>query len=111
MGSGQLLSQQTETGDAASNPFAIPADGPIPLNLTMKELSILPVRFLDDVSGWKWTVFVHPEDVEGIVAKWRACLATGETFEYETRVRRADGEYRWMFHRKVPLRDERGNID
>jgi PAS domain S-box-containing protein len=65
---------------------------------------------LDQVTGWNWTAFVHPEDVEGIVAKWRACLATGEIFEYETRVRRADGEYRWMFHRKVPLRDANGNI-
>src|SRR5271155_5506648 len=65
---------------------------------------------LEQVSGWNWTAFIHPEDVEGIVAKWRACLASGEVFEYETRVRRADGEYRWMFHRKVPLRDERGKI-
>jgi PAS domain S-box-containing protein len=65
---------------------------------------------LDKVTGWNWTAFVHHEDVEGIVAKWRACLATGETFEYETRVRRADGEYRWMFHRKVPLRDANGDI-
>ena len=44
---------------------------------------------LDKVTGWNWTAFVHPEDVEGIVAKWRACLATGEVFEYETRVRSA----------------------
>src|SRR6266481_5924429 len=65
---------------------------------------------LDKVTGWNWTAAVHPEDVEGIVAKWRACLATGEIFEYETRVRRANGEYRWMFHRKVPLRDANGNI-
>jgi formate hydrogenlyase transcriptional activator len=65
---------------------------------------------LDKVIGWNWTAFVHPEDVEGILAKWRACLATGETFEYETRVRSAKGEYRWMFHRKVPLRDANGNI-
>ena len=65
---------------------------------------------LDKVTGWNWTAFIHPEDVEGIVAKWRACLATGAIFEYETRVRRADGEYRWMFHRKVPLRDANGNI-
>jgi PAS domain S-box-containing protein len=65
---------------------------------------------LDKVTGWNWTSFVHPEDVEGIVAKWRACLATGEVFEYETRVRSANGEYRWMFHRKVPLRDANGNI-
>src|SRR5258708_3268452 len=65
---------------------------------------------LDKVTGWNWTAVVHPEDVEGIVAKWRACLATGEIFEYETRVRSANGEYRWMFHRKVPLRDANGNI-
>src|SRR5882724_7053890 len=65
---------------------------------------------LDKVAGWNWTAYVHPEDVEGIVAKWRACLATGEIFEYETRVRRANGEYRWMFHRKVPLRDANSNV-
>ena len=65
---------------------------------------------LDKVAGWNWTAVVHPEDVEGIVAKWRACLATGEVFEYETRVRSANGEYRWMIHRKVPLRDASGNI-
>jgi PAS domain S-box-containing protein len=65
---------------------------------------------LDDVEGWKWTNSVHPDDVTGIVDKWRACLASGEIFEYETRVRRADGEYRWMLHRKFPLRDEHGKI-
>jgi len=65
---------------------------------------------LDKMAGWNWTGVIHPEDVDGIVAKWRACLATGEIFEYETRVRRANGEYRWMFHRKVPLRDANGNI-
>jgi len=65
---------------------------------------------LDKVAGWNWTAYVHPEDVEGIVARWRACLASGEIFEYETRVRSANGEYRWMFHRKEPLRDANGNI-
>ena len=65
---------------------------------------------LNKVAGWSWTAFIHPEDLDGIVARWRACLATGETFEYETRVRKANGEYRWMFHQKVPLRDAHGNI-
>ena len=65
---------------------------------------------LDKVAGWNWTAFIHPEDLDGILAEWRASLASGEIFRYETRVRRSDGEYRWMFHRKVPLRDERGNI-
>src|SRR3984957_1184079 len=65
---------------------------------------------LDDVTGWNWTAYIHPEDVEGIVSRWRACLLSGENFEDETRVRRANGEYRWMFHRKVPLRDANGDI-
>jgi PAS domain S-box-containing protein len=65
---------------------------------------------LDEVAGWNWTAVVHAEDVEGILTRWRACLVTGEIFEYETRVRGANGEYRWMFHRKVPLRDANGNI-
>jgi PAS domain S-box-containing protein len=65
---------------------------------------------LDRVTGWNWTEFIHPQDLEGILTKWRACLATGAVFEHETRVLRANGEYRWMFHRKVPLRDANGNI-
>jgi PAS domain S-box-containing protein len=65
---------------------------------------------LDELVGWKWAALVHPEDVDGILTKWRACLAIGEIFEYEARIRRANGDYRWMFHRKVPLRDTNGNI-
>src|SRR6202142_2762446 len=59
---------------------------------------------LDRVTGWNWTDFIHAEDLDGIVAKWRASLATGEIFELETCVRRAGGEFRWMFTSKVPLR-------
>jgi PAS domain S-box-containing protein len=65
---------------------------------------------LEDLSGWKWTAAIHPEDVAAMVERWRAALATGEPYEHEARVRRADGEYRCMVHREVPLRDERGNI-
>ena len=65
---------------------------------------------LEDVSGWRWTKAIHPEDVEGILQKWRASLASGEPFLHEARVRRADGEYRWMLHHKIALRDEHGKI-
>ena len=67
-------------------------------------------RPLEDLQGWKWTAVIHPDDVEGIVQKWRASLASGEPFLHETRVRRADGEYRWMLHHKVAARNEHGNI-
>src|SRR5271163_3764576 len=67
-------------------------------------------RPLEDLEDWKWTAFIHPEDVEGIVEKWRASLASGEPFLHEARVLRADGEYRWMLHHKVAGRDKIGQI-
>jgi PAS domain S-box-containing protein len=66
-------------------------------------------RPLEDLQGWKWTAFIHPEDVEGIVEKWRESLASGEPFLHEARVLRADGEYRWMLHHKVAVRRARRN--
>jgi PAS domain S-box-containing protein len=65
---------------------------------------------LQEVCGWRWTGAVHPEDVAGLLQKWHAALGSGEPFEAEARVRRADGEYRLLLHRKVPLRSERGAI-
>ena len=65
---------------------------------------------LEDLEGWKWTAAVHPDDVSALVAQWRACLASGEPFEFESRVRRADGAYRWMLHQKRPLRNASGEI-
>src|SRR6266567_8589500 len=53
---------------------------------------------------------VHPGDLSGVMEQWRADMAAGEPFEYEMRLRRADGEYRWFLVRTVPLRDEFGNI-
>jgi len=67
-------------------------------------------KSLEEVCGWKWTECVHPEDVATLVQKWHAALASGEPLEVESRVRRADGSYRAFLHRKVPLRDEHGNI-
>src|SRR5947209_3027429 len=64
----------------------------------------------EEVCGWRWTESIHPDDVDEIVQKWRAALASGEPLEVEARVRRADGSYRAFLHRKVPLRDEHGNI-
>ncbi|WP_353062588.1 PAS domain-containing protein [Tunturibacter psychrotolerans] len=65
---------------------------------------------LRNLLGWKWTSCIHPEDVESFVQRWRESIATGERFETAVRVRRADGVYRWMLHRKVPRRDVDGVV-
>jgi formate hydrogenlyase transcriptional activator len=67
-------------------------------------------RPLEELQGWKWTAVIHPDDLKGILRTWRASLVSGEPFLNETRVRRADGEFRWMLHHKIPLRDEKGKI-
>jgi PAS domain S-box-containing protein len=60
--------------------------------------------------GWKWISWIHPEDADSFVQRWRESIATGERFETAVRVRRADGAYRWMLHRKVPRRDVDGVV-
>src|SRR6266851_1255539 len=65
---------------------------------------------ITDLLGWRWTSAIHPEDVEALVSKWRAALESEEPLVAESRVRRADGEYRWFLHRKQPQRNEAGEI-
>lgn len=55
-------------------------------------------------------VIVHPDDVERVSAALRDSLANGETFSLNCRLRRSDGQYRWMSSRAEPLRDEAGHI-
>jgi PAS domain S-box-containing protein len=64
----------------------------------------------EDALGWNWEAVLHPDDRAKFVADWRAALHSGQPMESEVRVRRADGEYRCLLVRNVPLRDERGNI-
>ena len=65
---------------------------------------------LEDISGMAMDQCNSPEDVVDVAGKWRSSVATGRPFEAEARLRRADGEYRLMLLRKVPLRDEAGSI-
>src|SRR5712671_6947652 len=65
---------------------------------------------LDVINGWGWISKIHPDDVDAFVKEWRSSLWTGEPLEAEARVRRKDGVYRWMLHRKVPLRNDQGQV-
>jgi PAS domain S-box-containing protein len=67
-------------------------------------------RSIEDILGRGWGSVVHPDDLMRYVGDWQAAVATGEPMESEARVRRMDGDYRWLLIRNVPLRDELGNI-
>jgi PAS domain S-box-containing protein len=62
----------------------------------------------DILRGQGWAIAIHPDDLPRVEAAWRAHLSLGQPFEMEQRLRRADGEYRWFFIRRVPLRDDSG---
>lgn len=64
----------------------------------------------DNLEGNRWGAALHPDDLPMIEREWRTHIASGEPFDVEQRLRRADGEYRWHFVRRVPLRDETGNV-
>src|SRR5260370_32451235 len=61
---------------------------------------------LESLLGWKWTSYIHPEDVQAFVQKWRESIASGERFQGTAPIRPADGEYRWMLHHHLALRNE-----
>jgi PAS domain S-box-containing protein len=65
---------------------------------------------LEEGLGWGWTAAIHPEDLSRFEENWHAAVTTGQPLEAEARARRADGEYRWLLIRAVPLRDALGNI-
>jgi formate hydrogenlyase transcriptional activator len=52
----------------------------------------------------------HPEDSERLRDQRDAAISRRVPFEYERRVRRRDGQYRWFLVQYKPLLDERGEV-
>jgi formate hydrogenlyase transcriptional activator len=52
----------------------------------------------------------HPEDREHFLAERNKRFLEGEPHEFEARLLRHDGEFRWFLFRLTPLKDERGHI-
>jgi len=65
---------------------------------------------LDALEGGRWTNFIHPDDLEEHLRRWRKSIASGEPAVSQARVRKANGEYRWLLHHTEPLRDELGSV-
>ena len=56
------------------------------------------------------TSTIHPDDLPTVMERWSQHMVSGESYEGEMRLRRADGQYRWFLVRTVPLVDEQGKI-
>jgi len=65
---------------------------------------------LHDASGKGWLSAIHPEDVPQLMEYWHSLLGGREPGEFEARLRRSDGTFRWFLIRAVPVCDESGGV-
>jgi PAS domain S-box-containing protein len=61
--------------------------------------------------GESWNGMFHPDDQDRARATWQNCLKTGKPYEIECRLTAADGSYRWVLGRALPVRDDDGRIE
>lgn len=64
---------------------------------------------LEEACGSGWMASIHPDDGGALASYWQA-LESGEPGEFEARLRRFDGTFRWFLIRAVPERDESGRV-
>ena len=68
-------------------------------------------RTLEQESNDGWADAVHAEDRERCLQTYRWCLQNRQPFSIEYRLQRADGEYRWVLDRGVPLYSTGGEFN
>ena len=66
-------------------------------------------RTMEQELGNGWVKGVHPDDVDRCIATYSASFDARHRFRMEYRVRRADGEYRWVLDDGIP-RSEPGGV-
>jgi len=64
----------------------------------------------EEARGWGWEAAVHTEDLPRVMETWLEMVEKGKPWEFETRLRRQDGAFRWFLCRSDPLRDESGTV-
>ncbi|CAN5164940.1 hypothetical protein BH10PSE13_BH10PSE13_00630 [soil metagenome] len=60
--------------------------------------------------GDEWAQCLHPDDFDRTLAVWRQSVDTGEPYDLEYRLRRADGVYRWTLTRGIAMHDVDGHV-
>ena len=67
-------------------------------------------RSIEQEVGNGWTEGVHPDDYRVTVHTYERAFKAGQPFEMEYRLRRFDGEYRWILDFGKPRHDARGTF-
>jgi PAS domain S-box-containing protein len=61
-------------------------------------------RSLEELRNWGTNGTIHHEDLPHVAEVFTKSIASGVPYEFETRVRRFDGEYRWFDCHGIPVR-------
>jgi PAS domain S-box-containing protein len=67
-------------------------------------------RSLDELRLWGTSDTVHAEDLPRVAQIFARSITSGDPYDFEARLRRFDGIYRWFQVRGLPVRDENGPI-
>jgi PAS domain S-box-containing protein len=95
--------------DGIAGLFAILAPNGEPETVNCQLLNYFG-RSFEELKNWGTSDAVHPEDLPLVLELNGRGLASGLPFNFELRLRRLDGEYRWFETRVVPSRDDSGRI-
>lgn len=63
---------------------------------------------LDRLRLLDWSGFVHPDDLVHEQGRWAAAVEGQREYHHRYRLRRHDGEYRWVLSHVVPVKDRHG---
>lgn len=64
----------------------------------------------DGKVGWNWISLTHPDDVASTLQAWTYALSTGNPYQVEQRIRKADGQYATQLVLAKPVKDSQGKI-
>ncbi|HEY3135010.1 MAG TPA: PAS domain S-box protein [Blastocatellia bacterium] len=67
-------------------------------------------RSMQGEIGYGWAFNVHPDDLKRCLDAYTSALEARRSFEAEYRLRRVDGEYRWVLNNGVPRYTKEGEF-
>ncbi|GAB1538704.1 PAS domain S-box protein [Scytonema sp. NUACC21] len=72
--------------------------------------SVFTGQSFEELKGWGWLNAIHPGDRAHTTQVWLNSLANGTLYKVEYRLRRYNGEYRYMNVRAVPIFSADGSV-
>ena len=67
-------------------------------------------RTLEELKQWGTSDTVHPDDLPRVIESFTHSVTSGDPYDFEARIRRFDGIYRWFQVCGLPLRHPDGRI-